>query len=1137
MNTASNQANTTSSVHGSSSISNPEVITNVSSDSITNKTRLKKVQKEQLVDAADSPSDHTSSWKDPLKPENGKDSTSELQVEGNDGKESTNRTTNASASAVSAAASSTKKKKKIPKALVIPFEISSRFGDPSILHSVANITANIKAPEGVAEAISPIKEPRSASISVKVGSIPKTRSKSETRQDPSVEFTFKQISQSRGPESGISRGVLDRQTAQLNPTEAFEVVTEGKAVAEKRTNRSINGKPKSIEAREHRDQTVSENTTNLDRMESEQEKEELHNEEVVTKQKTTQENRNESCTGVPEETYTQRNQATTEVKVAQEFQRRLIPREAEYAELMQESEAIALEDVTPKEVEQRKEQKKKEKKEKPKKEVKPLEQIRPKEEVKHKEVKPKEEVKPQERVGSKQEISKKKKEEKPQEKVESKEEINKKEKKEKPLEEPKPAEETENKEKNLKKDVKPKEGKPRKEVKFKEEKLKDEVKPKQEDNKKKKKEERNKEGVMSQVNKQNETDRASVTEKNDGQQEKMGTISWTEAEANRRDKDGILAVHQDQSENEFRMLGDVTASIDAYQDTANEDVIESIVLKTKKRKNFDKQFEKEYQTSEEEKMEQKEEDRMIIKGGEISMDEEKLESEHTEEYTKAYTVAMPTMKCEPSEEKAEETFIGQLVEKTGKEKNNKRGTKSKLSRSRLKKDSMLEEMAGEPETTDEKMSLTAPIDERSANVPVSGILEENMNIASLQEILPTKINEKMTNENENCEESASKGNFESIKKAKPVEKLEDSSEVELPPQKRFNSSDLCVKEVSRTDGEVLEPNGDSLPQPANLMDEDHTTTKRFDPSSTLRSDGAAEEPGTSQILDVSEKNDSVDPSISGRAATEETVKIVKQLEPKQAYRKGDTVTLMIELDRETYEVEWYKDGEPIQVNEKCSVETNGVSCELTIKNVDSTDSGNYTVVSNGSQSIAKISVSDAPRFTTDEMEGVMKVKKDEHISFNIPFNCLTTPTLCCLKDGLPLQEESANHVLEIRENSVHFFKDKATKQDTDVPNPPGNLTAKIIDSNKISLSWDGPEFGWDDEKIVEYVIEAKEANRRRFREIAKIRAGKTEYILDNLQMGTCYTVRVKAVNVFGSSEPSEITNVKLLSKSIEFFLI
>ncbi|KAK6753134.1 hypothetical protein RB195_012622 [Necator americanus] len=1131
MNTASNQANTTSSVHGSSSISNPEVITNVSSDSIINKTRLKEVQKEQLVDAAHSPNDQISSWKDPLKPENGKDSTSELQVEGNDGKESTNRTTNASTSAVSAVASSTKKKKKIPKALVIPFEISSRFGDPSILHSVANITANIKAPEGVAEAISPIKEPRSASISVKVGSIPKTRSKSETRQDPSVEFTFKQISQSRGPESGISRGVPDRQTAQLNPTEAFEVVTEGKAVAEKRTNRSINGKPKSIEAREHRDQTVSENTTNLDRMESEQEKEELHNEEVVTKQKTTQENRNESCTGVPEETYTQRNQATT----------------AEYAELKQGSEVIALEDVTPKEVEQRKEQKKKEKKEKPKKEVTPLEEIRPKEEVKHKEVKPKEEVKPQERVGSKQEISKKKKEEKPQEKVESKEEINKKEKKEKPLEEPKPAEETENKEKNLKKDVKPKEGKPRKEVKFKEEKLKDEVKPKQEDNKKKKKEERNKEGVMSQVNKQNETDRASVTEKNDGQQEKMGTISWTEAEAHRPDKDGILSVYQDQSENESRMLGDVTASIGAYEDTANEDVIESIVLQTKKRKNFDKQFEKEYQTSEEEKMEQKEEDRMIIKGGEISMDEEKLESEHTEEYTEAYTVAMPTMKCEPSEEKAEETFIGQLVEKTGKEKNNKRGTKSKLSRSRLKKDSILEEMAGEPETTDEKMSLTAPIDERSANVPVSGILEENINIVSLQEILPTKINEKMTNENENCQESISEGKFEGTKKAKPIEKLEENSEVGLPPQKWVKSSDP-VKEVSRTDGEVLQLGGDSLPQRLNLGDEHHTTTKRFDPSCTLRSDGVAEEPGTSQIVDVSEKNDSVDPSISGRAATEETVKIVKQLEPKQTYRKGDTVTLMIELDRETYEVEWYKDGEPIQVNEKCSVETNGVICKLTVENVDSTDSGNYTIVSNGSQSIAKISVSDAPRFTTEEMEDVINVKKDEHISFNIPFNCLTTPTLYCLKDGLPLQEESANHILEIRRNSVHFFKDKATKQDTgeylveisnqfgedtrritvhvkDVPNPPGNLTAKIIDSNKISLSWHGPELGWDDEKIVEYVIEAKEANRRRFREIAKIPAAKTEYILDNLEMGTCYTVRVKAVNVFGSSEPSEITNI------------
>uniref|UniRef100_A0A7I4YSJ7 Ig-like domain-containing protein n=1 Tax=Haemonchus contortus TaxID=6289 RepID=A0A7I4YSJ7_HAECO len=81
-----------------------------------------------------------------------------------------------------------KKKKNIPKALLIPSQISSRFGDPSILHSEASVTKSIKAPDKSAEVTSPIKRPQSANISVKIHSTSRSRSASGARSEG--EFSF-----------------------------------------------------------------------------------------------------------------------------------------------------------------------------------------------------------------------------------------------------------------------------------------------------------------------------------------------------------------------------------------------------------------------------------------------------------------------------------------------------------------------------------------------------------------------------------------------------------------------------------------------------------------------------------------------------------------------------------------------------------------------------------------------------------------------------------------------------------------------------------------------------------------------------------------------------------------------------------
>uniref|UniRef100_A0A915PMX8 Titin n=1 Tax=Setaria digitata TaxID=48799 RepID=A0A915PMX8_9BILA len=83
-----------------------------------------------------------------------------------------------------------KKKKKIPKALVIPAEISSKYGDKSTLLSETIMTTEIAMSEEAAEVEASPKKCLSASVAMKVDSA--KRHKSVTRRTSSAEeFTFK----------------------------------------------------------------------------------------------------------------------------------------------------------------------------------------------------------------------------------------------------------------------------------------------------------------------------------------------------------------------------------------------------------------------------------------------------------------------------------------------------------------------------------------------------------------------------------------------------------------------------------------------------------------------------------------------------------------------------------------------------------------------------------------------------------------------------------------------------------------------------------------------------------------------------------------------------------------------------------
>ncbi|WKY09398.1 hypothetical protein Q1695_002061 [Nippostrongylus brasiliensis] len=153
-----------------------------------------------------------------------------------------------------------KKKKNVPKSLVIPSQISSRFGDPSVMLSEANITASLAAAEESAEADSPIKQPQSATITMKVRSVNSTPVEA-------ADFNFKQGEQGKGeyeessslklrsksderdelpPKAGIARKgekkVKDERP--ILPEESSSVKESSESSGEKKETSSTISKPK-----------------------------------------------------------------------------------------------------------------------------------------------------------------------------------------------------------------------------------------------------------------------------------------------------------------------------------------------------------------------------------------------------------------------------------------------------------------------------------------------------------------------------------------------------------------------------------------------------------------------------------------------------------------------------------------------------------------------------------------------------------------------------------------------------------------------------------------------------------------------------------------------------------------------------
>ncbi|EPB67834.1 immunoglobulin I-set domain protein [Ancylostoma ceylanicum] len=234
--------------------------------------------------------------------------------------------------------------------------------------------------------------------------------------------------------------------------------------------------------------------------------------------------------------------------------------------------------------------------------------------------------------------------------------------------------------------------------------------------------------------------------------------------------------------------------------------------------------------------------------------------------------------------------------------------------------------------------------------------------------------------------------------------------------------------------------------------------------------------------------------------------ITKRLERKTTGKEGESVVLSVELDHEPKEVAWFKDEKPILNTEKLHITIEETVCILTIDRADYHDSGQYTVIVDGSKCYTNLQILSKPLVKPVE-RGVVEVERDENIMINVAFECHEEPTITCLFNGSPLRED-AKTLIEVHESVVRFTKKHVTKADSgeytvklsneigegsetitvrvkDVPDKPSNISVTDIDSEAITITWSPPE---DDggQPITGYVIEKKEDGRRTFHKVAQV---------------------------------------------------
>ncbi|TGZ63952.1 hypothetical protein CRM22_006631 [Opisthorchis felineus] len=259
------------------------------------------------------------------------------------------------------------------------------------------------------------------------------------------------------------------------------------------------------------------------------------------------------------------------------------------------------------------------------------------------------------------------------------------------------------------------------------------------------------------------------------------------------------------------------------------------------------------------------------------------------------------------------------------------------------------------------------------------------------------------------------------------------------------------------------------------------------------------------------------------------------------------------LNPKKYPVYWFKNGQPIQMNDRVSAQEIEGSQYLIFQYLEMEDTGLYSCKIGNHETKGTLEVQECdkpPSADLSNFKNVANLKKGESFMTAFPFKGFPIPTVSLFCNGVPVAEK-INLKPVVKDNTVEVVLENAQRSDVgkyeiklknesgelsvplevnvfDRPSKPrGPLLLTSLSANKCTLEWDPPD---DDggKPIKHYVVEKMNTEDGTWKLVKNAKTPKCDV---DLQEGKKYKFRVRAVNDEGESDNLE-TEKETLARDI-----
>lgn len=247
-------------------------------------------------------------------------------------------------------------------------------------------------------------------------------------------------------------------------------------------------------------------------------------------------------------------------------------------------------------------------------------------------------------------------------------------------------------------------------------------------------------------------------------------------------------------------------------------------------------------------------------------------------------------------------------------------------------------------------------------------------------------------------------------------------------------------------------------------------------------------------------------------------------------------------------IKWFKGARELIDTTKFSMVTTGDRHELVINELYGEDADEYTcraTNSGGAKSTrAEVFIKSKPRvYVPPRYHNRLETQKGEQVVMKIPFRGYPHPVATWTRDGVPVQPDGADIVMETMDRYAILTLKNLKREDSgayqlrvtndlgfdsctihllvcDMPEPPRFPVVENVLEEAIILSWKPPLFDGGS-FITSYVVEKRELPGGEWTPVTKTRF--TYQTIEGLKPSHVYEFRVRAENKHGASVPCEPT--------------